>query len=283
MHYYIIEKKIKQFQDELDPTLYNYQKLNEEQIVFYNNNPTCTLHELLNLQMSVSYSFSVSELKEHKKIAFDIECQNEILQQYPLYKQINISTLNGYSDTDFLVMKSYISNQRNKLAILNEMINSVETQEELDSINWETSLEDLIDYIILSGSPNSLLVAKNKKIKELGSWVFGVQSAGYTDAITNITLAAKDADIDAFSKDLTGLNSVLLESTSNETVDVDPYWTFIDINGSAISTLTPVEYISLLNRYFIALRTMKIQYSTYMYYIYAAQSVEDLGGITFGS
>ena len=66
MNYYIIDKKIIGFENELVNELYNYQKLTQEQADFYELHK-CSIQEVLNLALNPIYEPSLQELKEQNK------------------------------------------------------------------------------------------------------------------------------------------------------------------------------------------------------------------------
>ncbi len=282
MYYYIIDRKIKSFSEPLDSNLYSYPELTTEQKDFYIANPNSVLAEVLNLQLYPAYSPSITDLKTAKKSQLDFECQNEILELYPYYKQINITNKNGYTDDDLFDMNTFISNCRYKLNILNSMVDASSTSTDIENISWSVTLDDLINFVIASANPSSLDVAKLKMVNELKVWDKGVADAGYFDSIETLTLASKETDVDAFTKDLTGLSSLIREASYNNNVTVPQTWTFIDRDKNVVSNLTPNEYISLLNRYFVSVRDNKMAYSYYLFLILSATSVEDLEAINFG-
>ena len=53
MYYYIIDNKIIDFQEELDESLYTYQKLTESQSAFYLANPNVSIDEILNEKINI--------------------------------------------------------------------------------------------------------------------------------------------------------------------------------------------------------------------------------------
>ncbi len=282
MYYYIIDRKIKVFNEPLDSNLYSYPELTTEQKDFYIANPNSVLAEVLNLQNYPAYSPSITDLRTAKKSELDYACQNEILELYPYHKQINITNKNGYTDDDLFDMNTFISNCRYKLNILNSMVDSSSTSTEIENISWDITLDELINLVIVSANPSSLDVAKLRLVNELKVWDKGVADEGYFDSIENLTLATKEVDVDAFTKDLTGLSSLIREASYNNNVTVPQTWTFIDRDKNVVSNLTPNEYISLLNRYFVSVRDNKMAYSYYLFLILSATSLEDLEAINFG-
>jgi len=162
------------------------------------------------------------------------------------------------------------------------MVDGSTTQIELENITWSIPLDDLIDVVIASANPSSLDVAKLRLVNELKIWDKQVADNGYFDSVENLTLASKNDDVDSFTKDLTGLSSLIREASYNNNVTVPQTWTFIDRDRNVVSNLTPNEYISLLNRYFVSVRDNKMAYSYYLFLILSATSIEDLGAINFG-
>ena len=282
MYYYIIDRKIKVFNEPLDSNLYSYPELTTEQKDFYIANPNSVLAEVLNLQNYPAYSPSITDLRTAKKSELEYACQNEILELYPYHKQINITNKNGYTDDDLFDMNTFISNCRYKLNILNSMVDSSSTSTEIENISWDITLDELINLVIASANPSSLDVSKLRLVNELKVWDKGVADEGYFDSIENLTLATKEVDVDAFTKDLTGLSSLIREASYNNNVTVPQTWTFIDRDKNVVSNLTPNEYISLLNRYFVSVRDNKMAYSYYLFLILSATSLEDLEAINFG-
>ena len=59
MHYYVIENQIIDFENELDPILYSYQKLTQEQADFYELH-RCSVQEVLELKL-IEYSEETEE------------------------------------------------------------------------------------------------------------------------------------------------------------------------------------------------------------------------------
>lgn len=271
-YYYYIDGRIFVTSSELNTLDYTYSTLTPEQIEFYLANPNLSAQEILN--MAANPIPTLSELKLIKKSELDTECQNEILTEYPLYKQLNITNQNGYTENDLFTMNLYIAKRRSKLSLLNGMVDGVVVESGLDDISWDILYDTLVDTIIGMGIGSSLDVAKLKKLNELKVWDKELTDDGYLDSITSITLATKDSDITSFTKDLTGLSSMIKEAETNVDVIIPTTWPFIDINSSFVTNLTPNHYISLLNRYFVSVRNNKFIYANYQYQIYTADSVE---------
>jgi hypothetical protein len=282
MTYYIIDRKIKGFEVELDTNLYSYPTLTQEQTNFYLAHPNASYSEVINMTVYPTPTVSLLDRKEGLKQYFDMECQNEILQEYPLHKQLNITNLNGYSEDDLFDMNTFIANQRSKATILKEIVDASENEQTVLSLTWDISLDDLVSMVVSSENPNSLQVAKSKAVNDLNLWVKQVSDLGYYDSSTGVTLAARESDVDAFAKDLTGISSLIRESTYNENINLPQYWGFLDKDKNAVQSLTPTQYVSLLNRYFVSVRDSKMAYSYYLYLILSASSLEGLSQINFG-
>ena len=160
------------------------------------------------------------------------------------------------------------------------MVDATTSDLELDNISWSVPFDTLVDTIIGMEIGSSLDVAKLKKLNELKVWNKELTDSGYLDPVTSITLATKESDITAFTKDLTGLSSILKEAETNVDIDIPAVWPFIDINNSFITSLTPVQYISLLNRYFVSVRNNIFINASYLYQIYSASDVTTVNAIT---
>jgi len=51
VNYYVIRGRILNFKNGFDPALYDYPKLDDEQVAFYLAHPTAMLHEILNKEL----------------------------------------------------------------------------------------------------------------------------------------------------------------------------------------------------------------------------------------
>lgn len=63
----------------------------------------------------------------------------EILKKYPIHKQINISNLSGYTQSDKDLMLSYILSVRKYANDMETQINSITDKNELQNIIWNFS------------------------------------------------------------------------------------------------------------------------------------------------
>ena len=61
--------------------------------------------------------------------------------------------------------------------------------------------------------------------------------------------------------------SSLKEAENNNEITISSIWPFIDINNNLITNITPTQYVSLINRYFVYLRNLKFTYAGYLYQI----------------
>lgn len=278
-YYYYIDGKIIAMESELDTNLYSYQSLSPNQIEFYLANPTLSPEEVMN--MAANPLPQLSDLQILKKSELDSLCQTEILNEYSIAKQLNITNQNGYNENDLFTMNLYIAKQRSKLSLLNGMVDVTESENELDDITWSVDYDTLVDTLIGMDIPNSLDVAKLKKLNELKVWDKNITDSGYVDETTSLTLATKESDVISFTKDLTGLTSLIKESETNNEIEIPIAWSFLDINNSLVTSLSPIQYISLLNRYFLSVRNNKFVYASYLYQILGATNITSINAITF--
>lgn len=279
-YYYFINNKIVESDTEFNSLEFPHTQLSASQVQMYLENPNSTYEEIF----YNDYTNDIKEqmLRDAKKKLFNDKCQETILTDYSYAKQLNIISKNGYTEEDMFNMNIYITKQRFKLTLLNGLVD-IYSMNQLNQLNWDISYDDLVNLIISYGGDNSLLVAKVKKLDELKVWDNNMSKAGYYDSITQLTLASLESDVLSFTKDLTGLSSILKESESNNTIDIPQVWPFIDINNNIITSLTPTQYISLINRYFVYLRDVKFTYANYLYTISTTELLEDLENIIIGN
>jgi len=271
--YYFLDGKIVYFNNELDPTLYSFIELNESQRDFFIAYPNLSVTEILNATHYID-TLDLEEYKLKRKEELSVECQNYILSEYSIIKQINIINLNGYKEEERLDMNLFIFQQRNKYSVLCSLIDQMTTNRDVLSVNWNIDYNELLNYIISLNVENSLDVLKMKKIEELKLWDKNMSFNGYEDTVLNITLATMEGDIVSFTKDLTGLNSLI-----NKNESLPEFWLFLDKNSNIITTISPNDYISLLNRYFIYIRNLKMQYGNYLIQIYNETNASNLSNL----
>jgi hypothetical protein len=277
--YYFINNKIVESDTEFNSLEFPHSQLSASQVQMYLENPLVTYEEIF--YMDYTNDIKDQMLRDAKKKLFNDKCSETILSNYSYAKQLNIINKNGYNDDDLFNMNIYIAKQRFKLSLLHGLVDIYDFNN-LNQLNWEITYDELVNLILGYGGENSILVAKVNKLNDLKNWDYNVSKSGYFDETTNITLASLESDVIAFTKDLTGISSILKESETNQNIEIPQVWPFIDINNNFITTLTPIQYISLINRYFVYLRSIKFVYANYLYQIDSTQSLEDLQNITFG-
>ncbi|MBE2188570.1 MAG: hypothetical protein IAE98_03805 [Candidatus Kapabacteria bacterium] len=132
MFCYIIDKKIITFEEELDSNLYNYQKLSTEETNFYLQNPTASISEIINQELTVQ----VIDLNEYKEncIAKVSEMSFELRRRiYDDYKLMNVP-LGFYSESEKNDIASVCSKFRNEFYRLKAAIQAAKTIEEVNEI-----------------------------------------------------------------------------------------------------------------------------------------------------
>jgi hypothetical protein len=141
MIYYIIKNKIVAYEQELDGSLYNYDRLNEEQSAFYELHK-CSLNEVLNLKLNEPHIPNLAELKESKieyfsQLAFDK--RSEII---PDYKLINAS-LGIYDEIETASIKAITASFRTEFYRLKALVESANNENELNSIvdNYDSIIQ----------------------------------------------------------------------------------------------------------------------------------------------
>ena len=132
MNYYIIDKKIIGFENELDNELYNYQKLTQEQADFYELHK-CSIQEVLNLALNPIYEPSLQELKEQKILEYS-ELAFEIRREYLADYKIDNAALGIYDATETSRIKMIITLFRNEFYRLKSLIEQAISIDELNSI-----------------------------------------------------------------------------------------------------------------------------------------------------
>lgn len=132
MFCYIIDKKIITFEEELDSNLYNYQKLSVEETNFYFQNPTASISEIINQELTVQ----VIDLNEYKEqsIAKVSEMSFELRRRiYDDYKLMNASIGLYFAEETYNITR--VCNEfREEFYRLKEAISSAKTIEEVNEI-----------------------------------------------------------------------------------------------------------------------------------------------------
>jgi hypothetical protein len=278
-YYYFINNKVVESDTEFNSLEFPFVQLSASQVQRYLEDPNITYEELF----YIDYPNDIKEqmLRDAKKKLFNDQCSNTILTNYSYAKQLNIINKNGYTEEDLFNMNLYIAQQRFKLNLLNGLVDVYDLTN-LNQLNWDLEYDEIVNIIFGFGNEQSILVGKVNKLNELKEWDYNVSKNGYFDSVTNLTLATMESDVIAFTKDLTGISSMLKESETNINITIPPVWVFIDINNNLVTSITPLQYVSLINRYFVYLRNMKFLYANYLFQINAAETKEDLENINFG-
>ena len=132
MNYYIIDKKIIGFENELDNELYNYPKLTKEQADFYELHK-CSIQEVLNLALNPIYEPTLQELKEQKILEYS-ELAFEIRRNYIADYKIDNAALGIYDATETSRIKGIIKSFRDEFYRLKQLIEQSVSVEELNLI-----------------------------------------------------------------------------------------------------------------------------------------------------
>ena len=132
MNYYIIDKKIIAYENELDYTLYSYPKLTDEQKAFYELHK-CSLQEVLNLALNEPYIPLLADLKEQRIEFYSQLAFEKRAEMVPDYKLTNAS-LGIYSEQEVLRITNLVKAFRTEFYRLAELVNNCLTIEELNLI-----------------------------------------------------------------------------------------------------------------------------------------------------
>jgi hypothetical protein len=81
-HYYIIKNRITDFNYELNPAEFNYQKLTSEQVDFYLANQNASINEVLNMTLNTPYTPTLDDLKNNKINSLDNDFEMLLEQGY---------------------------------------------------------------------------------------------------------------------------------------------------------------------------------------------------------
>ena len=111
-----------------DYILKDYEKING----FSYNLVSNIVIETANVENIDLETYKLKKINKFKSL-----CEEEILQEYPLYKQININRLaDGYSQEDLDAMTVFIDTRREKSNLLESQVNLSKTLDEVSLINW---------------------------------------------------------------------------------------------------------------------------------------------------
>lgn len=138
MNYYIIENRIIAFANELDSTLYTYEKLNAEQKAFYELH-NCSLPEVLSLTLNTYYVPTLDDLKAQKIQYFSNLSFEKRALKLPEYKLVNTG-LGIYSEQEAAEIKQTVIDFRTEFYRLKALVEAATTIEELNAItdNYES-------------------------------------------------------------------------------------------------------------------------------------------------
>lgn len=111
MYYYIIDNKIKNYENEFDNSLYDYDRLDDEQSLFYEEHPTASLAEILSKTINQPYIPTLSDKKSQKV--------REITQSF------NQAVLEGYYDETLNITILISEEDKNKFLQRITLINLI--------------------------------------------------------------------------------------------------------------------------------------------------------------
>ena len=101
-----------------------------------------TFHEVYHVK-------TLEEVKQERYDSFNSQCGQEIIEKYPLSKQINITRLApNYTEQDRTNMNEFIDDKRNICNTAQEALNNAETIEEVETIYYKRYIYDENDEII---------------------------------------------------------------------------------------------------------------------------------------
>ena len=136
MKYYIINNKV--MIGDLDPELFNYPMLNEEQIVFYKANPNVSLQEILDCKLIEPYIPTLEESIRFKVDAFSREAFESRERILPDYKITN-SSLGIYDQATTNKILNTVVSYRTEFYRLKALCEACTSIEELDAVHSDYS------------------------------------------------------------------------------------------------------------------------------------------------
>ena len=132
MKYYIINNKV--MIGDLDPELFNYPMLNEEQIVFYKANPNVSLQEILDCKLIEPYIPTLEESIRFKVDAFSRESFENRERILPEYKLTNCA-LGIYDAEETERIRNIVISFRNEFYRLKALCEACTSIEELNAVH----------------------------------------------------------------------------------------------------------------------------------------------------
>ena len=123
---------------DLDPELFNYPMLNEEQIVFYKANPNVSLQEILDCKLIEPYIPTLEESIRFKVDAFSRESFESRERILPDYKITN-SSLGIYDQATTNKILNTVVSYRTEFYRLKALCEACTSIEELDAVHSDYS------------------------------------------------------------------------------------------------------------------------------------------------
>ena len=136
MKLYLINDRI--IEGDLDPELFNYPVLTQEQTEFYNSNPGASASEVINCQLIVPYVPTLEESIKFKVDAFSREAFESRERILPEYKITNCA-LGIYDQTMNNKIINTINSFRNEFYRLKSLCEACTSIEELNAVHSDYS------------------------------------------------------------------------------------------------------------------------------------------------
>jgi hypothetical protein len=147
-HYYIIKNRITDFNYELNPAEFNYQKLTSEQVDFYLANKTASINEVLNLTLNVPTPFVLADYKEqciNELSNLSIEIRQSFLPDYKI--QNALLSIDGYQNKS-LIYAEICDKYRKEFYRVKDLITSKMKQNTVDDAFNTNTFENLKNYYL---------------------------------------------------------------------------------------------------------------------------------------
>ena len=136
MKLYLINDRI--IEGDLDPELFNYPVLTQEQTEFYNSNPGASVSEIMNCQLIVPYVPTLEESIKFKVDAFSREAFESRERILPEYKITNCA-LGIYDQTMNNKIINTVNSFRNEFYRLKSLCEACTSIEELNAVHSDYS------------------------------------------------------------------------------------------------------------------------------------------------
>jgi hypothetical protein len=147
-HYYIIKNRITDFNYELNPLEFNYQKLTSEQVDFYLANLTASINEVLNLTLNQPTLFILADYKEQRineLSNLSIEIRQSFLPDYKI--QNALLAIDGYENKS-LIYAEICDKYRKEFYRVKDLITSRMKQNTVDDAFNTNTFENLKNYYL---------------------------------------------------------------------------------------------------------------------------------------